>query len=295
MSFIYPVSVRPFYSGRRDKVIEKYRHWLKAGNRSSGTIRLRVHYVGRLARVEDLATVTASELLHWISEPDWSPQTRKSARASMVSFFGWAQDWGRRADNPAAKLPRVIVPRSVPKPAPGVILSRALESASDRDRIMLMLAAYAGLRRAEIARLRWSDLDHESGSIRVIGKGDHGRLVPMLPDLETVLAVERVRRSRGGLGTGWRTAVDPESAFVLPGARGGHIHVDTVGAVLTRVLGEGWTGHTLRHRFATRAYAGTKDLRAVQELLGHSKPETTAQYVAVASDALVAAVLAAAA
>jgi len=52
-------------------------------------------------------------------------------------------------------------------------------------------------------------------------------------------------------------------------------------------------GHTLRHRYASRAYAGTRDLRAVQTLLGHSKPETTLRYTAIPDGGLQAAAAAA--
>ena len=52
----------------------------------------------------------------------------------------------------------------------------------------------------------------------------------------------------------------------------------------------GWTAHTLRHRFATRTYAAARDLVAVQELLGHAKPETTRLYIETPPDSLRAAV-----
>ena len=63
---------------------------------------------------------------------------------------------------------------------------------------------------------------------------------------------------------------------------------------MSRALG-GASTHSLRHRAATAAYAGTRDLRAVQELLGHSRPETTAGYVLVPGGAVRAAMMAAAA
>jgi site-specific recombinase XerC len=58
-----------------------------------------------------------------------------------------------------------------------------------------------------------------------------------------------------------------------------------------RALGRGWTAHKLRHRFATAAYAGNRGLLAVQQLLGHSKPETTQRYTALPGDALRTAVM----
>jgi integrase/recombinase XerD len=68
-----------------------------------------------------------------------------------------------------------------------------------------------------------------------------------------------------------------------------------LGRTVSAALGSGLTTHTLRHRAATTAYAGTHDLRAVQEMLGHSKPETTAQYTAIPDSSIRAAVAAAAA
>ena len=64
--------------------------------------------------------------------------------------------------------------------------------------------------------------------------------------------------------------------------------------LIARALPDQWTAHPLRHRFATVAYQGTRDLLAVQELLGHSKPETTRNYIRLPQDALRAAVAAAA-
>lgn len=157
---------------------------------------------------------------------------------------------------------------------------------------MLLLAAYAGLRRGEIAGLAWADIDTDNDLIQVTGKGRHQRVVPLSPVVRDALTAERYRRRTGQFGPGWRFTPDPRSPFVFPGRSEGHMSPDSVGAILTGILGSGWTAHTLRHRFGTTAYKKTKDLRAVQELLGHSKPETSARYAAVDADDLRAAVLA---
>ena len=73
-----------------------------------------------------------------------------------------------------------------------------------------------------------------------------------------------------------------------------HMNVDALGKGIRRALGWRSSAHPLRHRFATRAYRGTHDLRAVQELLGHESPATTAVYTQVQGEALLAAVEAAA-
>jgi integrase/recombinase XerC len=63
-----------------------------------------------------------------------------------------------------------------------------------------------------------------------------------------------------------------------------------IAEVICECLPDGWTTHTLRHRFATAAYAVDRDLFAVQQLMGHQRPETTSRYVAVPDGALAAAV-----
>jgi integrase/recombinase XerC len=86
----------------------------------------------------------------------------------------------------------------------------------------------------------------------------------------------------------------PESGWLFPTGFGGHITPDAVGRLVSRILPDGWTMHTLRHRFATRAYRrGTHNLRAVQVLLGHESIATTERYLAVDDAEIRAAMVAA--
>lgn len=265
--------------------------YMHAAGLSPHTIALRSKYLGRLAADVGHANpwaVGPQDLLGWMARPGWSPETRKSARQSVVRFYGWAVDTDqiRELDSPARRLPAVSVPRGVPRPAPDRVVTPALWSSTDRDRLFVMLAAYAGLRRAEIAAVHPKDIDHDTQQLIVRGKGRRERWVPLHPDLYAELIAELDRRAAGGVGTGYRYSryVEPDG-WLFPG-RAGHVTPDVPGRVLSRLLGEGWTAHTLRHRFATRAYAAERDLRAVQELLGHSKPETTARYVQTPPDAM---------
>lgn len=272
-----------------------YRQWMQAGGRRPGTIRLRLHYLHALSQAhpEGPMHLTPADLIAWMaSQHGWAPETRKSARAALCNFYRWAALMGHIQASPADALPHVLVPHTAPQPAPEDIIDSALARASQRDRLMLLLASRAGLRRGEIATLEWADI---TGTVLLVrqGKGGRQRVVPLSPMLRAELDDERGRRARGMLGTGWRYRVDPSSSWVFPAQAGGHMSPDTAGAVITRCLRVG-TAHALQRRFATCAYAGTRDLRAVQELLGHSSPETTARYVAVGMDDLEAAVEAAA-
>lgn len=144
----------------------------------------------------------------------------------------------------------------------------------DRVGTMAMLAAYCGLRRAEIARVHRRDLVGEELLIR--GKGGKVRAVP-------VTSFELLRR------------LDCAVDWLFPNGQGDHLTPGHVGRLLSAAMPEGWTAHTLRHRMASVSYAGTRDLLAVGAVLGHSRPETTQRYIRLPDDALRAAVRAASA
>lgn len=271
--------------------------YLKATGRAPSTIKLRRHYVERFARWHqgDPFAVTFDQVIEWMNYDGWGSEARKSARAGLCSFYGWGIDTARIAevDSPVRRLPPVSIDLALPRPAPDTVLQQALWFADQKEQLMLMLAGYAGLRRAEVAKVHPRDFDWETESLLVHGKGRKERRVPVHPDLGLAVRAELERRRVGKHGSGFRLYVDgigPDS-HLFPGKHG-HVAPDTVGRVLDRLLAGKWTGHTLRHRFATKAYAPERDLRAVQELLGHSKPETTARYVEAPPEAKLNAVLA---
>lgn len=261
-------------------LIDSFRTYHLASGHSPRSVELRCYYVGRVViDVGPLDQVTTGHLLAWLAGQHWAPETRKSARTALSVFYRWATDNDHLDHNPAARLPRVKVPAGVPHPVPDPVLDDALRDASDRDRLIVGLAAFAGLRRAEIAGLPWDGL--EWSGLRVTGKGGRTRQIPLSPRLRSDLYLERGLREAGSSGSGWRYAVDPLSPFVFPGQESGHISADRVGRILRDAMSGRYSGHKLRHRFATKAYEVDRDLLVVQQLLGHSRPETTARYTAV--------------
>jgi len=265
-----------------DEELGKWTAWMRAAGRPETTIGLRVYHVRRVLRELGTSpwTLTVEQLVEHLASKDWAPETRRGYRASLRAFYTWAQACGRRQDSPAHLLPPVRVPRGVPRPTPDEVYRAALSAADDRARLMVTLAAVCGLRRGEIAHLRREDVipDLIGHSLIVHGKGGHVRNVP-LPN--------RLARDLLELPPGWM--------FPSRARAGTHLTPAHVGKLVSRLMPEGWTTHTLRHRCATVAYAtGGRDLRAVQELLGHAKPETTARYTQVPVDAVRAAVMAAA-
>ena len=277
--------------------IDSYARWLASAGRSTATVRLRISYVAQLAEQVPLGPQAASvdDLAGFLARPSWSPETRKSARASVVGFYRWAVRVGHLEHDPSVALDPVRVPRGRPRPTPDRVLDRALRGCTDRDRLLLLLAAAAGLRRAEIARVHAGDVVDvlDGRDLWVRGKGGHVRHVPLAQVLDVELAAELGRRGGGGCGSGYRYAGAYPPAvdgFLFPGADRGHLSPGQTGRIIAGLLGDGWTAHTLRHRFGTRAYAAQRDILAVRDLLGHASVATSQVYTATPAGALRAAV-----
>lgn len=244
--------------------------WLRMGGRSEATLKLRRDHVRSIARrsgTEHPNALTRSELRLLCLDRKWSLEHRKALRASLFSYFEWCIGEGITVDNPAIALPRVKSPTPKPRPAPDRVWDELLAGAAPRERLMALLAGEAGLRRAEIAQVHTDDLieDLDGWSLIVHGKGSKQRIVPLTDRL----------------ALGIPGHVGARSGFVFPGKIDGHISAHYVGCLLSAMMPPGWSAHKLRHRFATRGYAGTKDLRAVQEALGHASVATTQRYTAV--------------
>jgi len=261
-------------SGTWAHALDGYMTAMAAAGRERGTMRLHRHYLAQIANVHASPwRVTTTHLRELLAHPEWAPETRKSARSVFRGFYKWGHGVGLVDVNPAAPLDAVRVPRTCARPAPEQVVRDATASPGGRAALMAMLAAYAGLRCAEIAAVH---SDHLVGDIlRVRGKGGKVREVPFVVEqlFARLLEVD-----------GW----------AFPGKTNGHLSPGHVSRVLSRALPRGWTAHTLRHRMATTAYAGTRDLLAVSAVLGHSRPETTQRYVRLPDDALRAACAAAA-
>lgn len=256
------------------ELIDLYEEWGRAGNISEGTRRLKRHYLGKFADEFDLRDCTTADVSSWLARnPSWKPATRRAARSALTTFFSWAHKHGHRADDPAADTMPVRVPLPPPKPVPESLLTDALAKAPERVKLMLLLGAFAGLRRAEIATLHADNIELETGTLRVTGKGSKTRLLPVHPVLLPYL---EAAHTKGG--------------WVFPGPSGKPLTPTTVGRLVKPYLGTLST-HSLRHRFATQVHANSHDLRATQELLGHSSLATTQRYLQVTDEQKSAAVL----
>lgn len=243
--------------------------YLRASGTRDTTLKVRrgqVRAIARRSRTQHPHDLEIGPLITICSEQAWGREHRKGVRAALISFYDWCVREGICDTNPAAGMPKVATARPRPRPATDEMWRDLLAAAPPRERLMARLACEAGMRRAEVAACHRDDLiaDHDGYSLIVHGKGGKQRVVPITNSLATEI------RS-------YRTA-----GHVFPGAIDGHLSPNYVGKMISRLLPEGYSMHKLRHRYATRGYAATRDLFAVKEALGHESVATTQIYVASA-------------
>ena len=277
-----------------DPVPELWQPWLdlfvaeqKAAKRTPRTIETRSTHLGTFARRHpDLSPLEVSrvDLIYYFSgNEDWQPRTVHAVQSTFRLFFRLLAEGGHRRDDPARSLPTVRIPRSLPRPCPDEVLAKAYEQITDSKlRLAVRLAAETGMRCIELAAVKRGDIEGSRGDYRIhiIGKGGHERLVPISDELAGQLfavSTECVFPTR--VRAGWKKRDEPISGKRL-------------GKLIDDALPGDWTAHTLRHRFGTVAYQATSDIRAVQDLLGHASPTTTAVYTQITDAAMRRAALA---
>jgi integrase/recombinase XerC len=204
--------------------------------------------------------------------------------AAVRSCFRFLARRGALAANPARQVrgPRLgrRLPSFLPVDETAALLGGAPEPslAGSRDRALLELLYASGLRVAEGCGLDLDDLDEARRTVRVLGKGDRERVVPVGETALEALAayLERRGRRRGPL---------------FLNARGGRLTTRSAHRIVRARarqagIGQRVTPHTLRHSFATHMLGAGADLRLIQELLGHRRLSTTQRYTHVSPEHL---------
>src|SRR5689334_2564183 len=215
------------------------------------------------------------------------PRTVARKLAAIRSFFGSMVELGELRANPADLLPAPKQPQRLPRTLKAdevaALLNRipATTPLEVRDRALFELAYACGLRAEELVNLDVGSLDFDAEEVRVEGKGGKTRIVPV--GEAAVRALTRyVERARPTLET------DRAQAALFLSKSGRRLSTSDVRRRLRvwskrAALQGGAHPHALRHSFATHLLDGGADLRAIQEMLGHSSISTTQIYTRVES------------
>lgn len=256
---------------------------------SAATRRVRLATVAQAGRIladrdHELVAATREDVMAFLAAYPHIA-TRNRCLADLRAFFEFLVGTKHRKDNPCEQIRTLREPRRLPRPLTngdaGKLLSTA-EQTRLTAYVMVMLAFYGGLRRAEIASLRWCDVDLAAGEIRVVGKGDKERVVPIPSRLVAALHRWEETRHQRALPAWERTG----RVHLFPSLYGDHrsIHPTSVNIVIAKVAraaGVDATPHQGRHSYATALLDTGSDIRVVQELLGHASLASTQIYTAV--------------
>jgi site-specific recombinase XerD len=247
-------------------------NWMRRCDRADSTMKARRMVLTWLAEYlgHDPATATADQLDAWQSQLPTINAVRWQT-AMIRPYYAYLHSRGLRPDNPAALLPRPKARRRLPRPIPDDRLFAAIAAAPPRVLPWLLLAGWAGLRASEIAGLHVENFgrDPDGGIwVRIIGKGDAERDVAVPRWLWLAIAPNLPA------GPCWARAHGRGPVT------GRHVS-DNCRYYLGVKCGLPDRLHSLRHRVATAVLRQTRDVRLVQDLLGHANLGTIDVYTRV--------------
>ena len=268
------------------RLLEDYRSYLKIERgMSPNTVASYVHDVAVFLEAYPglkPADITDSEITEHLSSLGLSKRSQARTLSSLRSFFDWCLSEGDTRSNPAERV-------DSPKPGhylPAVLSVEEVSAIIDsvdmsarfgrRDRAILEVLYGCGLRVSEAVNLKIRDVYPGEGFLRVIGKGDKQRLVPM-----GEMAVEALEAHLADRAVVPASRDDEDYVFLncngKPLSRVSMFNIVKKQAMVAGINKE-ISPHTFRHSFATHLVEGGADLRVVQEMLGHSSILTTEIY-----------------
>lgn len=253
--------------------LDMWVQWMQAAGHSPATVGTRCRIVQALMRragVPDLLDVTRAHAMAFLSR-DLARWTRLSYWRALRTLSQFLREYDL---DPASDLtrgiPRPPTPNPVARPIDDETIGRLMAARlSPRARAYVVLAAYAGLRVHEVAKIRGEDTDLERGWMVIVGKGGYEASIPMHAE------VRRLAESMPAFGPWFPSWVTPTGS-VSP-----HAVTTTIRNAL-RSVGCSATPHQLRDTFGTRVQREVRDLRVTQSLLRHRSVRSTQKYTAVA-------------
>lgn len=238
-----------------------------------------------------MTKTTRDDLLEFIAyRVDAGARPRSTARqlSSFRRFFRYLVREGSLGEDPTAQIAMPKIGRSLPKSLTEDEVEALLAApvVSDplghRDRTMLEVLYATGLRVSELVNLKHNQVNLNQGVIRIVGKGNRERLIPLGEESVRWLA-EFVRGPRTEI------LLERQTDYLFPTRRGDRMTRQAFWHIIKRYARKAGvqkelSPHTLRHAFATHLLNHGADLRVVQMLLGHSDLSTTQIYTHVARE-----------
>ncbi len=258
-------------------IVQSHLEHLRLKGRTPASVYARKRALARLtaALAVPLLSAGPADLAGWRASLTVGDDAVVAYVSHIRSFYDWCVAEGLRAENPAAGLPVPRLGRRIPRPIAEDDLMDALAAAPRRIRLMIVLAAWCGLRAKEIAYLKRENvMDTAMPPVLIVAqdatKGRRERVIPL-----SAFVLEEIRLARlpvsGFVFRRMDGRVGPNEPWRVSQLCNKHLHRHGITDTL----------HSLRHRYGTQVYrASGHDLRLTQDLLGHASPSTTAGYAA---------------
>ncbi|MGV8139846.1 MAG: site-specific tyrosine recombinase XerD [Mangrovibacterium sp.] len=240
---------------------------------------------------EKVRIVHLRGFIEYINARGVSPRTQARTISGIKSFFKYLLMEGKINSDPTSllespkigrKLPDVLTMEEIDLIIDGVDLTKP---EGQRNKAMLETLYSCGLRVSELVNLKVTNLFFDQGFIKVEGKSEKERLVPV-----SSKAIEEITRYLQGYRRGLKIGPDSENVLFLNrrGKKLSRVMIFTIIKNLAEKVGlaKKISPHTFRHSFATHLISGGADLRAVQEMLGHESILTTEIYTHLDRDYL---------
>ncbi|GAA3991621.1 tyrosine-type recombinase/integrase [Hymenobacter antarcticus] len=250
-------------------------------------------YLKSAYELTDIAQATHPLIRGWVVElmqENLDPRTVNRKVACLRSYYKFLLRTGRIEANPMLRIKAPKMARKLPEFVPEEALNGLLNSfefgedfAGQRDQLVLEMLYGTGIRLSELIGIHADDVSLGAGTVRVTGKGNKQRLVPLNPTLK--LVIERYQASRA-------REFGPVAGPLLLTDKGEAMYEKFVYRTVKRYLSQITTSgaqqhpHALRHAFATHLLGKGADLNSIKELLGHASLAATQVYTHLSVDRL---------
>ncbi len=245
---------------------------------------------GKSVMVSDAQRSDLLDFIAWRVEQGARPRSTARQLSSFRRFFRYILREGIISEDPTARIAMPKIGRSLPTSLTEDEVESLLkapdvaEPLGNRDRTMLELLYATGLRVSELINLRRGQINLNQGVLRIVGKGDRERLIPLGEESQDWLQ-EYLKGARVEI------LLDRQTDYLFPTRRGDRMTRQAFWHIIKRYarkagIKKKLSPHTVRHAFATHLLNHGADLRVVQMLLGHSDLSTTQIYTHVARERL---------
>ena len=222
-------------------------------------------------------------IVYLLNERQLANSTIRRKISSLNTYFNWEVRRSIRSTNPAREVAALRLPKRIPQYVSGVAMDTMIKDlvpsdhdlSSWRDFLIIELLYNTGMRRQELINLTWKDVDQSRKVIKVLGKGNKERQIPVSEDL-----IRNIEVYKGIVLSELGATTDT----VLITDKGKKLYPKFVYNVVNKYLTQysslnKRSPHTLRHTFATHLLNNGADLNDIKELLGHSSLAATQVYM----------------